>query len=193
MIRNLAGNWDAGFVLDKHTVSSRPIGQNEWGHTVWDTQRTPTGEALYQLKYKHDFSQIPFLAGEVRTKLGLAFPNVHLIVPMPASTWRPQQPVHAIAAKLGEMMGVPSFNNVLLKHPGGPKLKDLKTREEKVEALQGRLFLNDAITGIGPYNVLLLDDLYESGASAEAACATLRQYPKIGRIYFAALTWRRPK
>jgi hypothetical protein len=48
-IRNIAGNWDKGVALDKHTVRSIPKGSNESGHMQFDTIRSEVGEALYQL------------------------------------------------------------------------------------------------------------------------------------------------
>lgn len=37
-------------------------------------------------------------------------------------------------------------------------------------------------------NLLLIDDLFDTGASMEAACAILRGIEAIGSIYVAALT-----
>jgi predicted amidophosphoribosyltransferase len=79
---------------------------------------------------------------------------------------------------------------MLLKTPNGTSLKNLKGKDEKIAALAGTLTLNPVIETEGTWNVLLVDDLYQSGASMEAACAVLRNYEKIGKIYVAALTWR---
>jgi hypoxanthine phosphoribosyltransferase len=49
---------------------------------------------------------------------------------------------------------------------------------------------NGEITTDGRWNVLVVDDLFDSGASMDAACAVLRKYPKVGKIYVAALTWK---
>lgn len=81
------------------------------------------------------------------------------------------------------------FDDLLLRDPGGASLKDLATKSEKVEAIGERLRVNDTITSSGRWNVLLVDDLFDSGATMETACAALRRYPKVARIYVAALTW----
>jgi hypoxanthine phosphoribosyltransferase len=70
------------------------------------------------------------------------------------------------------------------------ELKYLAGKEAKVEALQARFEINDAIQGNGRWNVLVVDDLFDTGASMEATCALLRSYNKIGEIYVAALTWK---
>jgi len=78
----------------------------------------------------------------------------------------------------------------LLKAANGTSLKNLNTKEEKVDAIGSSLSVNDVITNNGKWNVLIVDDLFHTGASMEAACQVLRTYPKVGNIYVAALTWR---
>ncbi|UTV53985.1 ComF family protein [Burkholderia arboris] len=177
-----------GFALDKHTVSSTYIGDDENGHARFDTVRTEVGESLFQLKYRAGWDQVEPLAQAVADHIMPKLPFIGLIVPMPASTARARQPVSAIADALGQLTGKPVFHRLLMKRAGGPKLKNLPTREAKDEALCGAFSYQDTIAGDGRHNVLLLDDLYDSGATAHAACEVLRSYPKIAGIYVAALT-----
>lgn len=189
----IKGNWDAGYVLDKHTLSSTYIGDNEYGHPQFDTTRSEVGEALYQLKYRGDFKQADPLAAEIQRYLVPKFGPVGLIVPMPATNPRPRQPVTEIAKALANRLRVTAFDDLLVKAPavaGAPALKDIGGKDAKVEALKGRFVIRDAIAGQGRWNVLLVDDLFDSGASMEAACATLRTYHKIDKIFVAALTWK---
>jgi len=60
----------------------------------------------------------------------------------------------------------------------------------KFAAIGDSFSVNDEITTDGRWNVLVVDDLFDSGASMDAACAVLRKYPKVGKIYVAALTWK---
>lgn len=193
-VKQIFGNWDLGFALDKHSIRSIPIGENEQGHMQFDTLRTPVGEATFQLKYRDQWDQVAPLAETLHQELIPLFPErVRFVVPMAASNTRARQPVNEVAAHLAQLMDVPMFDNILLKTPNGQSLKNLNTKEEKVAALAGTLRLNRAIQNEGRWNVLLLDDLYQSGASTEAACAILRSYEKIDKIYVAALTWRPQK
>ncbi|TMJ17210.1 MAG: ComF family protein [Alphaproteobacteria bacterium] len=192
-ILQIFGNWDAGYALDKHKISSTYIGENEYGHPQFDTLRTEVGEALFRLKYRDDFSKAEPLAAEIEQHLVPKFGKIGFIVPMPASKQRPRQPVTEIAKALAQRLEVPIFENIVVKLPapdGAPALKDLVGKQAKVDALSDRFAINDGITNDGKWNVLVVDDLYDTGASMEAACAKLRTYHKVDKIFVAALTWK---
>lgn len=189
----IAGNWTSGIVLDKHTIKSVPVGYNDYGYMQFDTTRTEVGEALFQLKNRGDWDQVEPLAEELHRSAFPHFPNIGLIVPVPASKVRTRQPVHEVARSLARRCGLVCFENIVIKAPheaGTPQLKDLNTKEEKSAALAGKFSINDEITENGKWNVLVVDDLFHTGASLEAVCAALATYPKVANIYVAALTWR---
>jgi competence protein ComFC len=48
----IIGNWDEGYALDIHTITSTPIGQDIYRHMRYDTKRSEMGELLYGFKYK---------------------------------------------------------------------------------------------------------------------------------------------
>lgn len=192
-LRAIAGNWDAGFALDKHTLSSTYLGDDEFGHPRFDTKRSEVGEALYQLKYRGDFSKSEPLASEIATHLIPRFGPIGFIVPMPATNERARQPVTEVARALSSRLNVPIFENILVKLPaaaGAPQLKDIVGKDAKIAALTGRFAINPCITNDGHWNVLLVDDLFDTGASMEAATAKLREYSKINKVFVAALTWK---
>lgn len=189
-VKQIFGNWDLGYVLDKHTISSTPSGTNAYGYPTYNTIRTEIGESIYKLKYQNDWSQVEPLAAELATTIYPKFLDVGLIVPMAASTARNRQPVTEVVHALCKLVEKPCFENLIIKTPNGKSLKDLNSKAEKIEALQGTIGLNEAITNEGIWNLLLVDDLFHTGASLEAVCATLRSYRKIGKIYVATLTWR---
>ncbi len=150
------------------------------------------GEALYKLKYQADWSQVAPLAAQVAESIVPLFDRVGLIIPMPASIVRRRQPVNEIAEELGRAINVPVFADLIVKataDTGGKQLKDMTTKAEKKAALMGRFTINDSIIDTACWNALLLDDLYDTGATMEVACAALRTYPKIEKVYVAALTW----
>ncbi|MFU2319280.1 phosphoribosyltransferase [Rahnella sp. PCH160] len=120
------------------------------------------------------------------------FQGVQLIIPMAASNPRTRQPVSAIAESLAEKIdpSMNSFDGLIVKQSGGPSLKNLHTREEKLEAVADMFSYQPLISSEGSYNALIIDDLYHTGVSMEAAVAALRGYSKINKIYVAALTWK---
>jgi len=190
-VRRLEGSWDLGYALHKHTLSSVYIGDDEWGHPCFDNTRSEPGEALYRLKYRSDWGQVEPLAAQVQTTLLPLFGKIDLIVPTPASTVRAKQPVNELAYALGRLTGISVFDRLVTKTPSPPgitPLKDMRTREEKDAALAGRFRINPGITNEGHWNALLLDDLFDTGATMDAVCQALRTYRKINRIYAAAIT-----
>ena len=192
-VKKIQGSWDLGYVLHKRTISSVYLGVDEWGHNRFDNTRSEPGEALYQLKYQSDWSQVEPLAAQIKETLLPLFGKIGLIIPMPASTVRARQPVNELAYALGKLMDTPVFDGMIVKAPapvGSPALKNLHNRAEKDAALAGRFTINDAITNDGHWNALLLDDLFDTGATMDAVCKALRTYKKINQIYAAAITWK---
>lgn len=189
-LRHIEGPWDDGWVLDKHSLHSVCIGHDEFGYARYDTTRSEVGEATFQLKYRSDWTQVQPLALAIAEHAYPMLGKVGFIVPMPASRQRPRQPVTELAIELGRLVGVPVFGNLLLKAANGKSLKDIGTKAEKIEAIRDSFSVNDEIEGSGPWDVLVVDDLFDTGASMEAACTVLRAYPKVRKIYVVALTWR---
>lgn len=190
VLRRLPGPWNAGWALNKHMLQSTYLGDDEYGHPRFESVRTDVGEATYQLKYRQDWGQAEHLARALLDHVVPKFAEIGFIVPMPASTARARQPVTEVAQALGALSGIPVFPDLLRKASHGKSLKDLATKVEKIEAIGNSFSVHDAIEGDGPWNVLVVDDLFHTGASMEAACAALRKYPKVSRVYVAALTWR---
>lgn len=192
-VRKICGNWDAGFSLDKHTRSSEFIGYNEFGHPTFETTRSEVGEALYQLKYRLDWSQVEPIAQQLATSIVPRFEKIGLIIPVPPSKARGRQPVIEIAQKLGEILGIPVFEGIITRKAaadGAAQLKDMHTKAEKIAALMDRFELNDEISNEGKWNALVVDDLFDTGASMEAVCGMLRGYHKIEKIFAATVTWK---
>ena len=192
-LKRLYGNWDKGFALHKHSLTSVFTGHDEYGHPTFDTTRSEPGEALFQLKYRNDFNQVSLLTQAMIDHIVPAIGSFGIVIPMPASKQRNRQPVYEIAEKLAEMTGALYAPKLLLKKPapaGAPEIKNLSIKEEKLAALAQRFALDDTyITNAGKWGALLVDDRYDTGASVEAACEVLRTYAKIGQIFVATCTW----
>ncbi|GIU36007.1 ComF family protein [Shewanella schlegeliana] len=186
-VQRIDGNWNLGYSLDKHVLSSTYLGDNQWGHATFDTTRSEVGEALYQLKYRSDFNQIPLIANQLSDSLAKLFSSASLVIPMPPSKQRARQPVIEIAQIVAKNMGIPCYENLLIKTKDTPQMKDIESRKDKVETLVQALAINDLL-GNAQYDVLIIDDLYDSGASLEAATNILREYKKVRNIFVATAT-----
>lgn len=191
-IKQIYGNWDSGYAMDKHMIRSTYLGDNEYGHPQFHNERTEVGESLYQLKYQDDWNQLEPLAQCLYANALPLFTNVQLIIPMAASNPRNRQPVTAIAESLAKKIGngMNCFDGLIVKQVGGPSLKNLHTKAEKLQAVAGMFSYQALISSEGTYNALIIDDLYHTGVSMEAAVAALRSYSKISKIYVATLTWK---
>ena len=186
-IRNTVGPWNNGFSLDKHTLSSVYTGDNQYGHPTFDTTRTEVGESLYQLKYRHDYSQVIVIANELSLAATAKFTFVSFVLPIPPSQQRARQPVVEISRQVAINMGIPCIENLLLKNAQTEQMKDISNKDDKIEALCNKLYFNDVLND-GVYDVMIVDDLYDTGATLEAATIVLRNYSKIRNIYIATIT-----
>lgn len=189
-VKKIEGVWTSGYSLDRHTIRSTPVGYNEYGHMQFDTERSNAGEALFQLKYRSDYSKVAVIGQQLYSSIRHVFSSAGLIIPMPASTVRDRQPVTEIARDLSQRMGIPCVENLLVKTGTSPLMKDIQTREEKVSALVGAFTVNEVL-GDGMFDVLVVDDIFDTGSSLEAATTALRGYDKIRNIYVATVTRKR--
>lgn len=183
----IKGPWAQGYALDIHSSSSKYLGDNEFGHPVYETLRTPLGEALYQLKYCGNRSVIPAIALTVRDFLGAKNWQVDAIVPVPPSNpQRPVQAVREIAGALGGLAGLPVCDACVTKQMTTEQMKNVFDRADRERLLAG-VFQADLSMTQGK-RLLLIDDLYRSGATAAAVTQELLNGGKAGVVYFIAVT-----
>jgi hypothetical protein len=105
--KRVEGPWIDGFVLDRHVITSRPIGY-VGEHMQFETTRSPLGELVYQLKYRN---------GPVReiVETAAAFVTerwdglIDCVVPPPPSLHRAKQPAVLIASGVAASLTVSSL------------------------------------------------------------------------------------
>lgn len=181
------GAWTRGWTLDRHTISSTFLGYNEQGHAQYDTTRSPLGELLFQLKYRGQDTVdrvAEVMAGFFDSKPN-TLQRIDLIVPVPPSTTRQSQPVVQVAAAMARKLGKAIGANVVRKTRDTPGLKNIHDPEERRELLDGAFEVDASqVKGRG---ILLVDDLYRSGATANAVSVYLFT-AGAARVYFLAAT-----
>ncbi|MCX5676058.1 MAG: ComF family protein [Planctomycetota bacterium] len=168
----IVGRWRKGFALDYHVLSSIYVGDDEFGHPQFCTQRSELGELLYRLKYRSDASAVAPLAHEAAEFVRLQNWGVQVIVPVPPTRAdRPHQPVLLVAAVLGELLGLPVCERGVIKTKDTPQLKDVFDYNERLSLLEDAFEVDPSATR--GRKVLLFDDLYRSGATMNAVASAV--------------------
>jgi predicted amidophosphoribosyltransferase len=183
--KQVRGAWDDGFTLDIHIQSSDFIGYNDFGHPQFDTTRTELGELLYKLKYKGDQSSIAAIAQTAADFLRNWNPGIDLIVPAPPSKNRAVQPLFQIADEIGRLLNVPVDKRSVRKVKETPELKNVEYAK-RLELLGGAHAVDaDASRG---RRILLLDDLYQSGATLNVIARLLKEVGGAAAVFALVLT-----
>lgn len=181
----IVGNWSAGIALDVHTVRSRVVGTNFAGEPQFENTRSDLGELLYRLKYESDVSAAAEIISTAAAYLRPYRPEFDMIVPVPASSSRPVQVVLMLANGIGGELNLPVANCVRTSRQTTP-LKDIVDPKLRHDALFGLYDVDPTVT-MGK-NVLLLDDLYRSGATMTSITSLLRHQGKAASVKVLAIT-----
>ena len=183
--KEMLGAWDDGRSLDRHVRSSEFLGYNECGHPQFDTTRTELGERLYRLKYRGDQSSIAPVAQVTCDFVREWNPGIDVIVPATPSKARAVQPLFQIADEVGRLLSLPVDKTSVRKAKATPELKNVD-HAERLKLLTGAHSIEgNAFRG---RRVLLLDDLYQSGATLNAIASLLKEAGGAFAVFALALT-----
>ena len=185
--QKITGSWTEGFTLDVHMKSADFAGYDGAGHAQFENKvRSQLGEAVYQLKYgSRDPKEAKALATTAASFTKKWKVKIDSVVPMPASRRRTVQPVELVAKDLGKLLGVEVVNDAVSKIKDTPQLKNVSV-EERQKLLEGAHKVDSA--EIKGKNILLLDDLYQSGATMNAVAAILLSKGGAAKVFALALT-----
>ena len=184
--RRILGRWREGYALDLHTLSSTPIGHNEFGHMQFETKRSELGELLYRLKYSaQEVAVEEIVDAMAQFIIGSWKQEVDLIVPVPPSNPRTLQPVIVLARALGERLRIP-IAECLKRTREAPQLKNVYDIDERLRLLEG-LYQVDSFATQGK-RIMLFDDLYRSGATMNAITEALLDQGKAADVVALTVT-----
>jgi predicted amidophosphoribosyltransferase len=183
--KEIMGPWDQGYVLDVHTISSTMIGYNEFGHAEFDTLRSQLGEMVYRLKYRGDRGAVEPVAETISDFVKNWGVRLDAVVPVPPSKQRSFQPVVEIAGELARSMNLSLNTDSLKKVKPTQQMKDLGDFGARVAALEEAFACDAALAGKA---ILLIDDLFQSGATMSVAARTLKGQGRVASVYALALT-----
>jgi competence protein ComFC len=183
--QGIKGSWRAGSVLDWHTIDSKCIGENEFGHPIFETTRSELGELLYKFKYRGDQEALKFLVDVAAKYLSETKAHFDLLVPVPGSH-SSRRFTAQIAIELGKRLGIRVSESGLRKTRETPELKSILDPDQRREMLTGALAAD--ANELSGKTILLVDDLYRSGITLETATEIAYQQGKAKAVYVFALT-----
>ena len=175
------GTWDEGIVLDNHMLRSVFLGYDENGKEKFENTRTEIGELIYRFKYQNDKESLPKIIDLIKDILDKwkLKEKIDIVIPIPPSNkTREYQPVFEIAKKVAEYLGKECKIDVLSKE-SNLQAKDGYT-------ISGMIKQNKNIEN--NVNILVIDDLYSTGATLNEVCKVLRKDDHVRKIYCLAMT-----
>jgi ATP-dependent DNA helicase RecQ len=159
--RVLKGPWLAGWALDFH---SRYDGDA--------ASRSSIGELVYRYKYNGERELADQLATRwidlLRAQLEL--PKFQAVIPVPPSTQRDFDPVTHLANSLAGQLNIAALLNVLIKTRATRPQKEMTALAQKQANVAGAFALKGNVRS---QRVLLIDDLFDSGATLSEAARVL--------------------
>ena len=159
--RPLTGPWSVGWALGFHSS----FAGSDW-------RRSGVGEMTFKLKYREDDSALQPLVDEA-LKLCRQHPElvrVDAIVPVPPSTKRPRDPVKLFCQAMSRRLNLPVMDIVTRTRPTKPQ-KEMRTLAQKRANVAGAFAISGRVRG----SVLVIDDLYDSGATLEEVVRALQR------------------
>jgi len=162
----LLGNFDFGFALGQY---SEPKGTQ--------TEKTQVGRLLYRFKYQFDQNAgviLADLAAELINSQNLLKSSNFIVTIPPSFTSRPFDPVSLLAENISKETGI-CWEKGVIKRTRITKLqKRIFDKTGKEENVISTFRLNDPLL-ISGKKILLLDDLYDSGATINQISQILRR------------------
>ncbi len=180
------GNWDEGWVMDKHIIDSIFMGYDDLGHERFDNIRSDLGEQIYQLKYQKQKNAIDEIIRLISPFLDNwdKLDEIDLIMPAPPSDKsRRYQPVFEIVQAIANYAGVGYVFDVLEK-TSNEQAKNMDRFQKK--DIRGSIVETRRATN--PHNILIIDDLFDTGSTLNECVKILKEDKNINKIYVLTMT-----
>lgn len=142
-------------------------------HFNSNNTRSPIGELEHAAKYEGNGAAAEELVGILKG----AFVRVHqalgvsALISVPSSTKGVQSLPNHLTARLSQVIGIPDLTSGVCWDGQKSKIKELAVAEKWTALEKVGLTAGDAIHG---QNILLIDDMYQSGATAHFVASRLR-------------------
>ena len=174
-LRPLKGPWLAGWALDFHSRYDGDV-----------VSRSFIGDLVFRYKYQGEHQLAQELARRWVDLLHAQreLPKFDAVLPVPPSLQRECDPMILLAQALAAQLKIPAWPDVLIKTRATRPQKEMTSLAQKRANVAGAFALRGEVQG---RHIILIDDLYDSGATLEEVAAVL-SHGGIGSIVVLTLT-----
>jgi len=188
---NISGPWKTGFAFDIHTLRSRHIGDDEYGRPRFQSDRSPIGQCLYNLKFGQKFAEIANIINILSSNEDFKnfIDKIDVIVPVPPSNkYRRLQPVILVAQEIARTFNKELRQDIFLSS-NSEEMKNIDT-VEKYDRIKNALRMEGQLDK--SKNILLFDDVFDSGSTLTAMTNMLIEKDCYGVFVFTLTKTRVP-
>lgn len=174
------GNWDIGYVMDRHTSNSEYLGDDAYGHPMFDTTYTELGELVHKLKYKARYDLVEDIINNISEFIvGQFAGKIDCVISVPPTNNRIEQPAFLIAEQIAELLHCSCRNDIL---------ENVSTESAKNNPNAVIGSIKKLLVAKRPTHILLVDDIYSTGTTANECVKILKEDPNVLSVSLLAIT-----
>jgi len=163
----ITGPWKTGYAFDIHTLRSKHIGDDQYGHPRFLSERSPIGQCLYNLKFGQKFQEISNIINILSSdeNFNNFINDIDIVVPAPPSNkYRRLQPVILVAQEIARTFNKELRQDIFMSS-NSEEMKNIDT-DEKYDRIKNALRMEGRMDKSKA--ILIFDDVFDSGSTLMA-------------------------